>query len=224
MPNFFNKKIKDEKLLDAYERGIEYQRAGDYQSAVKELTSVIEADPFFIEAYNSLGLTFKRMGDFDNAIKYYNQGIEAHFQIIYNHIKENPVRELNDRYASTKSSTWMEVATQIAVKNSAKDRIKNARFPTGESAVKMSDENSFAGLAFYDENDTRYVLPAYFSSIYEALKSDLFYSIIVNNVGTAFAETGDKEQARKCYMESIEFIPQGVKYDDPFLGLREIEE
>ncbi|QQR82489.1 tetratricopeptide repeat protein [Candidatus Campbellbacteria bacterium] len=222
MINFFNKKFKDDKTADAYERGISYQRAGDYKAAIQKLLEAVNDDPAFVEAYNSLGLTFKKMGDFDNAIKYYNLGIEAYFQTIYDEIKMKPVREVSNRYASTHSETWMDVATQIAIKNSARDGIKNAKFPTGENALKMSGQNYIAGQAFHDEKDTRYILPAYFSAVYEALKSSILYSILVNNAGTVFAEEGDKVQAAKCFKESMEFIPDGAEYNDPMLGLQEL--
>lgn len=223
MSYFFNKTFKDSQTADAYEQGIAYQRTGDYKAAVQKLLEAIKGDPAFVEAYNSLGLTFKKLGDFDNAIKYYNLGIEAYFQTIYDDIKKKPVRELNNRYVSTQSNTWMEVSTQIAVKNCARDGIKNTKFPTGESAVRMSGQNPIAGPAFHDEGDTRYILPQYFSAVYGALKSSLLYSILVNNAGTVFAEEGDRVQAIKCYRESIEFIPDGVEYSDPMLALHELE-
>ena len=215
--------------LDPYEKttwyglAIAYQLAGDYRSSIHNFEQLINKHPTFIEAYNSLGLTHKKAGDLTNALKYYNQGIEAHFQNIYDEIKRKPVRELDNTYASTQSSTWMEVATQIAIKNSAKDGIKNAKFPTGETALNMSEQNPIAGRAFYDDGDTRHVLPAYFSAIYQGLRSNLLYSILVNNSGTIFGEEGDKVQAARCFKEAIEFTPSGVKYDDPILALRALE-
>lgn len=220
---YYSSKQINNKAADAYEEGISLQRSGQYNAAIKALREAVTIDPSFVEAYNSLGLTYKKAGDFDSAIEVYNQGIEALFQNIYDEIKSSPVRDHNDRYTSTKSETWTQVASQIATKNCAKDGIKTALFPSGDDAVRMMKENPVAGLAFKDVGDIRYFLPAYFSAFYEALKSELLYSIIVNNVGSVFAEMKDQDQALKCFKESIEFIPYGTQYDDPYIGVKEIE-
>lgn len=220
---FSYKKFKSVEQADNYELGIVRQRAGEYELAVQTFKNLITDDPAFAEAHNSLGLTFKKMKDFDNALKSYNQGIEAHFQNIYDEIKNNPLREIDKRYAKSQSKTWIGVAMQIAAKNGAKDGMTNALLPTGETAMKFMEQNPLLGFAFHDEKDTRYILPAYFSAFYEALKSDLIYSTFANNVGTVFAEIDDKEQARSCFIESIEFIPTGIIYDYPNIGLHELE-
>lgn len=203
--------------------GIVYQQKGEYNSAIQAFEKAISLDPNFSQALNSLALTYKMDGNFEKSLKYYNQSIEVLFQNIYNEIRKRPLKEIDNRYTESRSEKWREVATQIAMKNSALDEIKNVQLPTQETAMKLLKENPFIGVALYDDKDTRYILPSYFSSFFNSLKSNLLYSTILNNIGTLFAEHGDNEQARKCYMESIEFIPQGVKYDNPQIGLQEID-
>ena len=223
MAFFSSRNIKNEEVGNLFEKGLVSQKSGDYNSAIKFLKSAIDMDPSFIEAYNSLGLTYKKTGDFDNALKSYNQGIEVLFQKIYDGIKKGSIKFLNDNYTLTKSKTWLEVVTQITTKNGAQDGIEVVRFPTGETAVKLTKENSVVGPVFKDEGGARYISPAYFSTFYEALKSDTLYSIIVNNVGTLFTEQKYFDKAKECFLESIEFIPSGMEYNDPLIALKEIE-
>lgn len=204
--------------------GVVYQQKGEYNSAIQAFEKAISLDPNFSQALNSLALTYKKEGNFEKSLKYYNQSIEVLFQNIYDEIKRKPLKEIDNRYAEINSEKWREVATQIAMKNGAKDGIKNVRLPTGETALKSLEENPFMGVALHDDNGTRYILPAYFSAFYNSLKSNLLYSTILNNIGTLFAENGDKEQAQKCYMESIEFTPHGVSFNDPVIGLRKIND
>lgn len=223
MSVYFNKKFKNNKQADDYELGIYQQASGDYKLAITTFSRLIDEDPAFTEAYNSLGLTFKKVKDFDNALKYYNHGIEAHFQNIFDVIKTNPLGEINNSYIKSESKTWVDVATQIILKNSSRDGIKHIRLPNDESTIRLLRQNPIIGYAFYDEKDIRYILPSYYSTIYEILKSDLLYSILLNNVGTLFAEIGDGKQAIVCFKESIEFIPKSISYDDPKMGLKELE-
>jgi len=156
MSIFSFKDFKNDEVVDVYQKGIDSQKAGDYKTAIKFLKSAIEGDPNLVEAYNSLGLTYKKMGDFDNALKSYNQGIEVIFQKIFDGMRKFPIKFSNDKYASSKSKTWTEVAIQIATKNCAKDGIAHAQFPTGETALKMAQDGSNVGFAFKDVGDTRY--------------------------------------------------------------------
>lgn len=217
------KNFKNKSVAEAYDKGIAYQKAGDFEDAINQFKIAIEMDPVFVEAYNSLALTYKKAGNFSNALKLYNLGIEIHFQNIYDKIKKYPIKFSNNKYSSSNSETWSKVAIDIAIKNSAKDGIKQVRFPKGKTAVKMAEENSVIGCAFKDDGDIRYFLPTYFSVIYEELSSDILYSILINNVGTLSAESGSMDRAEKCFLEAIEFTPIGVEFTDPILGLKEIK-
>jgi tetratricopeptide (TPR) repeat protein len=118
----------------------------------------------------------------------------------------------------------MGLAVGIVVKNAAKDRITKALVPDGKTATKLLQQNPLLGVAFYDEDGKRYILPAYFSAFANGLRSNIFFSNIVNNIGTLYAESGDYKQARECFQEAIEFTPSGIRYDDPHIGLRSLDE
>ena len=212
-----------------FEMGIIYQTTGEYKQAISFLKKLVENSPQdvhwtdTVDTLNSLALTYKRAGDKANALKYYNLALETLAQDIYEHIKGQPIREVGAEYPGDNLEGWMRLAFQIAVKNAAKDGIKTAMIPTGDTAKKILEENPYMGVSIYDKDGTRYLLPAYFAAFSNALRSDILYSNIVNNIGTLFAETEETEEARKCFLEAIDFTPQGVRFDNPHTNLENLK-
>lgn len=212
-----------------FEMGIIYQMAGDYKKAIPLLKKIVEnpsedvhwAD--MVDTLNSLALTYKKAGDNTNAMKYYNLALETLAQDIYEHIKGQPIREVDAKYPAENLEGWMRLGLQIAIKNAAKDGLKNALIPTGDTAEKLLEGNPYMGIAIVDKDGARYLLPAYFAAFSNALRSDILYANIVNNIGTLFAEDGEKEEAKKCFLEAIDFTPQGVKFNNPHIGLENLK-
>jgi len=208
-----------------FEMGIIYQTTGEYKQAISFLKKLVEdsaQDVHWtdtIDTLNSLALTYKKARDRANALKYYNLALETLAQNIYEHIKGQPIREVEAKYSGDNLEGWMRLAFQIAIKNAAKDGIETAMIPDGNTAKKIIEQNPYMGVAFYDKAGARYLLPAYFAAFSNALRSDILYSNIVNNIGTLFAETGETEEARKCFLEAIDFTPQGIKFDNPHINL-----
>jgi len=212
-----------------FEIGLIYQILGKHRLAIENfqraLKNIPDDSPWIVtvDTLNSLALTYKKAGDFGGGLKYYNLALETLAQVIYEHIKIHQLQEVDVQYANDNQEGWMRLAIEIATKNAAKDGKKNVLFPTGETASKLLKENAFFGRALHDEDETRYILPSYFSAFSKALKADILYSRIINNIGTLFAEKGEISEARKCYLESIEFTPHGIKYDDPFIALESLQ-
>lgn len=222
------KKDKNSRDIN-FELGIIYQMKGNYMKSIKSfqraLKNTLENVHWLdtVDVLNSLALTHKKGGDFGSGLKYYNLALETFAQNIYENIKAHPLTEVGTQYTNNNQEGWMRLAIQIAIKNAARDGLKKVRIATGETASKFLKQNPLMGIAIHDEDDVRYLLPVYFGTFSNALKSDILYSNIVNNIGSLFAEKGEVKEARKCYMESIEFIPQGVKYNDPFIGLESLQ-
>lgn len=214
-----------------FELGIIYQTKGDYKKATEYIKKVVDefseetTFPEKMDTLNSLALTYKMVKDTDNAFKYYNQALEVLVQELYDWIKSNPILEISEPpQARPTSETWMNLAMQIAVKNSAKDELKKALFPTGETAIKLMQQNSLMGRPFYDEGTTRYVLPAYFSAFADGLKRNVWYSTILNNIAMLYADTAEIRKAGEVFMESIDFIPLGSTYNAPIVNFRDLQE
>lgn len=212
-----------------FEMGIIYQAKGDYKKAISFLKKLVESPPAnmhwsdMVDTLNSLALSYKKARDFDNALKYYNLALETLAQKIYEDIKRNPIHGVDmDDKISTEG--WMRLAVGIVVKNAAKDGMKKALVPDGETAAKLLQQNPIFGVPFYDDKEgKRYILPAYFSAFSRALQSEIFFATIINNIGIIYAEQGDYKQARECFQESIEFTPPSVRYDNPHIGLEGLE-
>ena len=212
-----------------FEMGIIYQTVGNYTDAISLLeraASPEDGDVYYLEQVdilNSLALTYKKAGDRKSALQRYNAALEVLAQDIYEHIKGQPIREVESKYPDESLEGWMRLAFQIAVKNAAKDGIETAMVPTGDTAKKILEENPYMGFAFYDKDGTRYIIPAYFAAFSNALRSNILYSNIVNNIGTLFAETGEIKEAEKCFLEAVNFIPEGVVFDNPRVNLENLK-
>lgn len=214
-----------------FEMGIIYQTKGDYKKAIEHIKKIVDEFseevefPEKIDTLNSLALTYKMAKDTDNAFKYFNQALEVLVQELYDWIKSNAVLEIGELpQARSTSETWSELAMQIAIKNSAKDGLTKALFPTGETAVKLMQQNSLIGRPFYDEGNKRYVFPVYFNAFADGLKRNVWYSTMLNNVAMLYADTAEIRKAGKVFMESIDFLPLGSTYNAPIVNFRDLQE
>lgn len=231
--NFCKKSLElmpDSRVAN-FEMGIIYQTKGNYKKATEHIKKIVDGFsegvefPEKMDTLNSLALTYKMAKDTDNAFKYYNQALEVLVQELYDWIKSNSVLEISEPpQARPTSETWMNLAMQIAVKNSAKDELKKALFPTGETATKLMQQNSLMGRPFYDEGNTRYVLPVYFSAFADGLKHNVWYSTILNNIAVLYADTAEIRKAGEVFMESINFLPLGSTYNAPIVNFRDLQE
>ncbi len=55
------------------------------------------------------------------------------------------------------------------------------------------------------------------------LKGDNLACTILNNMAVILAENGEKESARKYFNESIKYTPEYLDYQNPVIGLKELE-
>ena len=90
-----------------------------------------------------------------------------------------------------------------------------------ENAKAKANEISRIKYADLYEDDKTYVLPLF--EIQEELKSSPMYAIIKNNIGVCLLELDDVDSARVQFEESIEFIPDGYNYSDPYMHLETIK-
>ena len=214
-----------------FELGIIYQTKGDYKNATAYIKKVVDGFseettfPEKMDTLNSLALTYKMAKDTDNAFKYYNLALEVLVQELYDWIKSNQLQEIGEPpHTRLSSKAWLDLAMQIAIKNSAKDGITKALLPTGETAVKLMQQNPLIGRPFYDEGETRYILPAYFNAFANGLKLNVWYSTITNNTAMLYADTAEIRKAGEVFMESIDFLPSGSTYNAPIINFKDLQE
>ena len=63
------------------------------------------------------------------------------------------------------------------------------------------------------------VAPEFFPECKSELRADLLYATVMNNIGGCYLALGSVADAQRAFLESIEFIPDGVHYAPPFTGL-----
>jgi tetratricopeptide (TPR) repeat protein len=73
-----------------------------------------------------------------------------------------------------------------------------------------------------DENKELVLLPYLLEKTHEILRSEPSYSFLKNNIGVCLLELGDMDAAREQFTESIEFIPEGYEYPNPYKNLESI--
>ena len=202
--------------------GVVYQMKGDLDKAIKYLEKTIASRQFDANAFNSLGLTYKKKGDLDKAVEIYMQGIKHLFDEIYiNLSKQYDLKHIPHQGVS--SDKWIEFAMETMIKATAKTKIKILAWPTGEQALKFYKETKDAP-CWTDAENKRMITPQYVEAVREYLSKDLMYSILTNNLGVIFGEKNKIMEAKKWFQESIAFIPEGVNYPNPKIGLEAFDE
>ncbi len=200
--------------------GIVYQLKGDFNKAIEYLQKAITISPYYSNAYNSLGLTYKKKGDLNKATETYLKGIKSVFEKLCDDLSKKQIRKLV-LHKDINATEWHKFAIEALFKHAVNNGIKTFRWPTGESAVKFYEEGKDSD-CWVDSKEVRYMMPQYLEVVRETISSDLQYSILANNLAIVFAEQGKKDDARKWFQESIAFIPDGVDYSNPKIGLENL--
>lgn len=80
-----------------------------------------------------------------------------------------------------------------------------------------------SGDTIIDEGKTRKILPSHFTKVQEYLRKDKVAAVISNNMGTIFAQLDDFKSAEEFFHQAIELTPDNENFQDPHIGLREIQ-
>lgn len=65
------------EAVNAYNRGIETETAGDVEGAIKSYREAIDLDPTYCDAMDNLALLFRQKGDFKEALSLYQDSVQA---------------------------------------------------------------------------------------------------------------------------------------------------
>lgn len=65
-----------------------FQKKNRHKVAIEEFKEVVLIDPFFVKAYNALGVSYDRLGDYKNAIHFYELAlkIDPNLDYVYNNL------------------------------------------------------------------------------------------------------------------------------------------
>ena len=205
--------------------GIVYQLKGDFGKAIKFLGKATASPHYNVNAFNSLGLTYKKKGDLDKAIESYLGGIKHLFEEIYTALSQQQVIK-HIPHKDVNANEWVRFSIETMIKAAADADINVLAWPTGEQALEFYKEGKDAPCwsDWTDKEKKRMITPQYLEAVRERLSSTLMYSILANNLGSIFGEKKNKVEAKKWFQESMAFIPDGIDYPNPKIGMQELED
>jgi tetratricopeptide (TPR) repeat protein len=68
-----------------YRMARHFQQKNRHKIAIEELKGIIHVDPFFVKAYNALGVSYDQLGDYKNAIYFYKLALKIDPNLDYVH-------------------------------------------------------------------------------------------------------------------------------------------
>jgi tetratricopeptide (TPR) repeat protein len=196
---------RDPYLL--YYAGLAHRRLNNYDEAAKYYRKSIEIDPSNPSVHLGLGIAYQLQGLYEKAIESLKEAItlernfpEAHNSLGLTFSKLGKYRQALECYESA-----AEAIIDMAFSQLAKEG--ESYFPSKETT---------------DGKNVRMITPEAFDLIETILKSNLMWAINRNNIGSCLAAIGEKERAKEMFEESIRFIPEGLTYELPSFGLKDL--
>jgi tetratricopeptide (TPR) repeat protein len=184
----------------------------------------IEKDNHFV--LNSLALTYRKMNRLEAALTTYERALTAFCRELAMSLDNNPNNVIVG-HADTEGELWIskviEMAMFVAVTIEGTSAVA---FPSGESAELETRTKAHKGLLWTVQRangaQTVVILPNFVDTFREQLRESRTYAVLLNNLGSVLAALGRRGDARKCFLESIEFTPPGFDYSAPRHGLAEL--
>jgi tetratricopeptide (TPR) repeat protein len=175
---------------------------------------------------NSLALTYRKMNRLEDALTTYEKALTGFCRRLAMSLDNSPSNPIID-YRNTTGQLWsskaVEMAMFIAVTTEGTSAIA---FPTGQSAEIEARTKAHKGLLWTVQQangkKTVVILPNFFDTFREQLRESRTYAVLLNNFGGVLAALGRNDDARKCYLESIEFTPSSFDYPAPRHGLSQL--
>jgi hypothetical protein len=187
---------------------IKFKRAGSIESSVMKMDGLIDIYNIFTEHNKDLGKLY---------ISPYNKRLSRKAPVgfvIEEGVLVNSDDDLQNKVnQAQKYKKEGKLVEAMGIYNQVYDHfIKEA------CKVARKLENTVQ-----DTETTRTINPEYFSAGEKYLKRDKTVCTILNNMGVIFAELNDKENSKKYFMESIKLTPDGLDYQNPKIGLKNLE-
>jgi tetratricopeptide (TPR) repeat protein len=190
-----------------YYAGLTYRRLNNYEEAAKYYRKSIEIDPSNPSVHLGLGIVYQLQGLYEKAIKSLTTAVslDTNFPEAHNSLGLTYANIGQYRKALACYEKAAESIIDIAFSQLTKDRDKY--LPSKETT---------------DGKDVLMITPEAFEQIAYILKSNLMYAVNRNNIGSCLVAIGEIDAAKRMFEESISFIPEGVRYEAPYIGLRNL--
>jgi tetratricopeptide (TPR) repeat protein len=187
-----------------YLLGLANRLLGDYEAAARAYATALRINPNEAGIYQAAGINQQKLNNFGDAVRLHRRAIEldpkyveAHNSLGFTLKTIGQIKEAFDAYQSGASLHMEAVLAELP-----DQFFKTVMRPDGAKVLQVANE--------------------YFSEFRSHLRRNITYAILKNNMAQCLAAMGQVEQATSCFLEAIEFTPEGVDYDDPHIGLREL--
>ena len=211
-----------------------------FQEALKILIEELNNNPSDCNINSLIGFCYRALGNYDKSEKYYltattlNSNDYSSFLglgIIYQ-LKEDFNKAISVlKEANKLEPQKIEAINSLGFTYRKMGDIKSALIEyyravevLNESAFNYIKNNNPEIIGSSKDDKIFDVNPLFLLEIKKVLKSNIQYASLMNNIGACFLESGQTQNAKECFLESIEFTPENIKYDPPVMGLKYLDE
>lgn len=187
-----------------YSLGAANRFLGNYEAAARAYATALRLNPNEAGIYQAAGINQQKLNNFGEAIRLHRRAIE-----------------LDPKYVEAHNSLGFTLKT-IGQTREAFDAYQSGANFLMEAALAELPSRFFQTVIRPDGAKVLQVANEYFGEFRSCLRRDITFAILKNNMGQCLALMGQVEQAKSCFEEAIEFTPEGVDYDDPRIGLRDL--
>ncbi len=190
-----------------YHTGFAWRIIGDMEKAIFSYNRAIELAPDKYMNFYGIGIVYQLVGDFDNAI---NNLRQAHS------LNKTSIEVLNSLGLTYKKKGDLIKALEIydyaaqTMMGNIMEKLKQL----GHNPTNPAPEDEKVAIMNME----------LFELVPDKLKQDPMYCTLQNNIAICYATLGNNEEARKAFLEAIEFTPEGMDYQAPIMGLKQLED
>jgi tetratricopeptide (TPR) repeat protein len=183
-----------------------FRYTNNFSDAIRYLGKAASQNPAESRVFLALGIAHQLKKDYGSAIQALERAVQLDPGLFsaYNSIG------LTYRMSGelTKALEWYFRAANEIV--------------SGVTGMVHKDNEKCHGDEVSGGKKTHDAFPHTFEKIREILRADPTYAIVKNNIGLCFIELGDIDSAREQFRESIDCIPDGFNYPEPYKNLESI--
>ena len=183
-----------------------YRFTNNHSEAVESLKKAASLKPDKTLIYLGLGIAHQLTGEYQSAIESLKHAIQLDPSLFTAYNSLGLTYKISGDYE--KALDWYFRAANEIVTAAMK------------MVYKEPEKHYRDGMRYGVK--ARKLLPPTFEKIRENLRSDPSYAIIKNNIGVCLMEIGHIESAREQFKESINTIPEGYNYPEPYKNLESI--
>ncbi|HZI17761.1 MAG TPA: tetratricopeptide repeat protein [Pyrinomonadaceae bacterium] len=170
------------KAVEHYDRGVAYERKGDYDLAVAEFSEAIRIEPGYARAYFGRGNNYANKRDHDRAIADYTEAIR-----------------LDPKYALVYRNRGISYANKGNFDRAIADYTEAIRLDPNDAAVPYTGRGvGYANKGDYDRAIADHT---------EAVRLDPKYALAYRNRGWGYANKADYDRAIADFTEAIRLDP-----------------